>query len=132
MYNINSTIRLTPSHAITDGTLHFRKAFPIKNPESIIVKATLDSYHNDLRFEFEDIVLYYKLDTQTFIYDSFSIPKRISGFFRQKVQDENVEVTLFSFVFEIGYQDDLRIFNVHGYFEEEVFELEEDLASFTG
>ena len=125
-------IRLTPSHAITDGSLYFRKVFPLRNPETVVVRATLDSYHNDLRFEFEDIILYYNLDSLTFVYDSYNIPKTISGFFRQKVQDDNVEVTFFSFVFEIGYQDDLRIFNVHGYFEEDVPESEEAAYALSG
>ena len=104
-------IRLSPSDAIYEGVIFFRNTL---EDYQISVHGTLDIYHNDLRFEFENNVFFYSFSSNTFIYDTLDLPKRITEFKSRKLKEGTHQVIHLSFVFQIGLPGQSRVFQVEG------------------
>jgi len=87
-------LKPSPSHALYEGVIYF------DNPllkEKISSRATLDTYLNTLKFDFDGQSLLYQMDTGSF--DTDNTGHHISNFFSQKTRDSEEMVYYVSFKF---------------------------------
>jgi len=104
-------LRLSPSNAIFQGVLNFTD---VKTHTIIRVGATLDTYHSDLRFEYEGNPLFYNYSNQSFTYDKSTGYKEITNVFLQALQEEAGPVYFISFSFQITRDSVTSTFQVSG------------------
>ena len=106
-------LKPSPSHALYEGIIYF------DNPllkEKISTRATLDTYQNTLRFEFDGQGLQYQMDAGSL--DADNAGHNISNFFSQKTRDGEEMVFYVSFKFETGQFHTGRTYQVDGVLKE--------------
>ena len=109
-------IRYSPSNAIYQGFINFNDAH---SEQGLANFASFDTFHQDLRFEFEDNVFVYSVLSRSFVAGATCYPKQISRFFFQKVNDSVVDLVYLSFLFQVGnFPGHLRTYYVEGYLKE--------------
>jgi len=104
-------LRLSPSDAIYRGVLSFTE---VKTRSKTSVEATLDTYHQDLRFELDGNPLFYNYRTRKFTYDMISGYKEISNVFCQVLEEETGPVYYISFLFQISRDTIIFSYQVNG------------------
>lgn len=106
-------LKPSPSHALYEGIIYF------DNPllkEKISSRATLDTYLNTLKFEFDGQILLYKMDSGSL--DSDNAGHDITNFFRQKTHDSEEVVYYVSFKFEAARFHSGHTYQVDGVLKE--------------
>jgi len=120
-------IRLSPSDAIFEGFIFFHSSV---GDYQFKTQGTLDTYHHDLRFEFENNVFFYCFDINTFIYDTVDVPRQIAEFKSHRLMDGSEQVIQLSFIFHIGLPGQSRIYHADGYLRQGPPENHTDVEKF--